>query len=60
METIYYSKEMIDLLHKQFDSISPETWHRMMNPMCGICMAERGKALIEGRIPWQRTPLTTP
>lgn len=56
-ETVYYSKEILDLLHKQLEDISPEIWHKMMNPMCGHCLAERGRALIEGRIPWQTIPL---
>lgn len=49
---IYYSKEFIDALKKQMEEISPSTWHKMMYPMCGQCMAEKGKALVEGRIPW--------
>jgi len=55
---IYYSKEMLAVLQEQMDAISPETWHRIMNPMCGHCLAERGKALIEGRIPWKNTPIS--
>ena len=53
MNQIYYSKEILELLHKQFDNISLETWHRILNPMCGQCLYERGKALVEGRASWR-------
>ena len=26
---------------------SPETWHKIMHPDCGICMAERGKEVLK-------------
>jgi hypothetical protein len=56
---VWYDPKIIDMLQAQLDAISPETWHMIMNPMCGQCLAERGKALIEGRIPWRNTPLNT-
>lgn len=59
MSQPYYSKEIIDLLKTQLDTVSPETWHKIMNPLCGVCMAERGRALIEGRVSWKNTPLNT-
>jgi len=54
---VYYDKKTIELLKKEFDAISPSTWHKIMNPYCGKCLTERGKALIEGRIPWRSTGL---
>ena len=49
---IFYDKKSIAVLFKQLDNIALLTLHKIMSPMCGHCMAEKGKALIEGRIPW--------
>jgi len=46
-EAIYYSKELLEILHRQFDDLSPEFWHKVMKPMCGTCLAQRGRDLIE-------------
>lgn len=46
-QSIYYSKELVELLHKQFENMSLELWHKIMNPMCGTCLAERGRYIIE-------------
>ena len=50
-DQIYYDKEAIEKLKESFQ-LSPSTLHKMLNPMCGQCLAEKGKALVEGRIPW--------
>jgi len=47
--TKYYSKELLDILRKQLDNISPMTWHHIANPFCGQCLYERGKAIIAGQ-----------
>ena len=46
-EMIYYSKESIELLKKEFERVSPSTWHRIMNPYCGKCLEERGRMIVE-------------
>jgi hypothetical protein len=42
----WYAPETIELLHQMLDSISPATLHKMRNPLCGQCMAERGRQMI--------------
>lgn len=41
----YYVPELLDVLRQNLQ-MSPETWHKVMNPMCGTCMAERGRSII--------------
>lgn len=47
-KTIYYDKKTLEPLKKEFAAVSPSTWHKIMNPYCGECLAERGKAFVEG------------
>ena len=49
---IYYDKKVLAVLFEQLNSMSASTLHKIMNPMCGQCLAEKGKALVEGSIPW--------
>jgi hypothetical protein len=37
----YYTPEFLENLKKVVDNISPETWHKIMNPMCPQCLIER-------------------
>jgi len=46
MEQIYYSKEILELLHKELDSLSPEFWHCVSRPYCPVCLEERGRAFM--------------
>jgi len=45
---MYYSKELIELLKREMEKISPSTLHKLMNPYCMECMFERGWELIHG------------
>lgn len=41
----YYSKETLDILKTMIPSA--ETLHKIMNPLCGICMAKRGRLWLQ-------------
>ena len=46
-EKIYFDKRTIEILKKQFENISPSTWHKIMNPFCPQCLEERGREIVE-------------
>lgn len=41
----YFKPEALEILKRKFESVSPSTWHKIMNPLCGECLIERGRAL---------------
>lgn len=45
MKESLFSKELIEIF-KQNAFMSPSTWHKIMNPLCGPCLAERGRQII--------------
>lgn len=44
-EIVWYTPETIALLKAYLPS--PETMHKIMNPYCGQCMAERGRQVLK-------------
>lgn len=42
---VYCSPEFVATLKQQMQ-MSPSTWHKVMNPNCGICLAERGMRMM--------------
>lgn len=49
---VWYSPKFLKTLEKQFEAVSPETWHKVMNPTCGACLAERGRNPKNFQIKW--------
>ena len=43
--SVYFSPESLRAL-KANTYMSPETLHKINNPFCGVCMAERGRAFL--------------
>lgn len=43
---VFFTPEFIEVLRQNL-RMAEETWHKVMNPLCGACMAERGKAALE-------------
>jgi hypothetical protein len=46
---IYFYPKLLAALRKQFDAISPSTWHKIMHPNCVECLAERRERLLRRR-----------
>ena len=44
---VWFTPEIIEIAKKNLPS--PETMHKIMNPMCGTCMAERGRRWLQSR-----------
>jgi hypothetical protein len=57
---VWFDQNFLKTLKKQFEAVKPATWHKMMNPMCGACLPERGRNPKNFQIKWvsgQNTPL---
>lgn len=44
--TVFFTPEVLEVLKRNV-SPSDETLHKIMNPMCGRCMLERGQRIID-------------
>jgi hypothetical protein len=51
-DTAYYSPGLLKVLKEQLKD--SEALHKMMNPMCGACLAERGREILENGWSWER------
>ena len=49
MSEVFYSPSALAVLKMQLESISPETWHKMMHPLCTVCAFERGLIVLRER-----------
>lgn len=47
-EESFYDEKTLKVLRRVLDGISDNTWHKIMNPYCGQCLTERGRAILEG------------
>lgn len=41
----YYAPGTLEILKRHLESVGASTWHKIMNPLCGECLIERGRAL---------------
>lgn len=47
--SLFYDEKTVEVLKRNLE-MSDKTWHKVMNPMCGACMLERGHWVLE---PWK-------